>query len=66
MKNFNQSGFVMAYNSFDFGWSWMELGVGIVLFILLFATDIFRSNNESRLKDPRWLSWLLVPVYLVH
>lgn len=56
----------MAYNSFDFGWPWMGLGGGIVLLILLFATDIFRSNKESRLKDPRWLSWLLVPVYLVH
>ena len=46
----------MAYNSFDFGWPWMGLGGGIVLLILLFATNIFRSNKESRLKDPRWLS----------
>ena len=56
----------MAYDSFDFGWPWMGLGGGVVLLILLFATDVFRSNKESRLKDPVWLSWLLVPVYLVH
>lgn len=56
----------MTYNSFDFGWPWMGLGGGIVLLILLFATNVFRSNTESRWKDPVWLSWLLVPAYLIH
>ena len=56
----------MAYDSFEFGWPWMGLGGGIVLLILLFATNLFRSNTESRLKDPGWLSWLLVPIYLIH
>jgi len=56
----------MTYNSFDFGWPWMGLGGAVVLVILLFKTDLFRSNDQLRWKDPVWLAWLLIPVYLIH
>lgn len=56
----------MTYNSFDFGWPWMGLGGAVVLLILLFKTDLFINSNQSRWKDTVWLSWFIVPVYLVH
>ncbi|MBR0405940.1 MAG: HXXEE domain-containing protein [Eggerthellaceae bacterium] len=48
-------------------WPWIGLGGAIVLFVILFATDWFRSRTDvGRWRDPAWLAWLAVPVYLVH
>jgi hypothetical protein len=54
-------------NIIDFGWSFVGLGAAIVLTIFLFATNNLRSTlNTSRWRDPVWLAWLAVPIYLVH
>jgi len=54
-------------NIIDFGWSFVGLGGAIVLTILLFATNNLRSDlSKSRWRDPVWLAWLAVPIYLVH
>lgn len=48
-------------------WPWIGLGGAIVLFVILFATDWFRSRTDvGRWRDPAWLAWLAVPVYLLH
>lgn len=48
-------------------WPWIGLGGAIVLFILLFGTNLMRSKNcVSRWRDSAWLAWLPVPVYLLH
>ena len=48
-------------------WPWAGLGAAIVLLVLLFATDLLRGDTgESRWRDPRWLAWLPVPVYMLH
>ena len=52
---------------FWLGWPWMGLGGAVVMIILLFCTDVLRSNREvSRWRDPLWLAWLAVPMYLIH
>ena len=48
-------------------WPWIGLGGAIVLFILLFATNVMRSRTDvGRWHDAAWLVWLPVPVYLCH
>ena len=48
-------------------WPWVGLGGAIVLFILLFSTDVMRSRADVGLwRDAAWLAWLPVPVYLCH
>ena len=48
-------------------WPWIGLGGAVVLFILLFATDWLRGRSDvGRWRDPAWLAWLPVPVYLCH
>ena len=42
-------------------------GGAIVMVALLLLTDTFRGNTTvSRWRDPVWLGWLAVPLYLVH
>ena len=49
------------------GWPWMGLGGAVVMIILLFCTNVLRSRPEvSRWRDPLWLAWLAVPMYLLH
>ena len=49
------------------GWPWMGLGGAVVMIVLLFCTDVLRSTHEvSRWRDPLWLAWLAVPMYLLH
>ena len=49
------------------GWPWMGLGGAVVMIILLFCTGALRSRPEvSRWRDPLWLAWLAVPMYLLH
>ena len=48
-------------------WPWIGLGGAVVLFILLFATDWLRGRSDVGCwRDPAWLAWLPVPVYLCH
>ena len=48
-------------------WPWAGLGAAVVVLVLLFATGWLRSDTScSRWKDPTWLSWLPVPVYMLH
>lgn len=48
-------------------WPWVGLGAAAVLLVLLFATDWLRSDTRrSRWADAAWLSWLPVPVYMLH
>lgn len=50
---------------FDLAWPWIGLGFAAVLVVLLFATNLPRSEGP-RWRDPRWLSFLAVAVYMVH
>ena len=54
------------FDYFNVGWPWMGLGIGAVLLILLFGTDLLHPNGGSRWKDVTWLVWLAVPVYQIH
>lgn len=51
---------------FDFGWPWMGLGMAFVLIALLFGTNLLRSNDKPRWRDPIWLGWCAMPAYLIH
>lgn len=52
---------------FDLAWPWIGLGFAVVLGILLFATDLLRGDPAlPRRRDLRWLSFLVVAVYMVH
>ena len=48
---------------------WPSAGIGAAIFMVavMFLTDTFRGNTTvSRWRDPIWLGWLAVPLYLVH
>lgn len=54
-------------DGFYLGWPWMGLGGALVLIVLLFATNLLRGTPAvGRWRDPVWLAWLAVPVYLLH
>lgn len=51
---------------FDLNWPWLGLVAAVVLLALL-ATDRLRLDpTVSRWRDPSWLGWLAVPLYVVH
>jgi len=55
-----------SFGWFDLAWPWIGLGFAVVLGILL-ATNLLRGDRAMpRWRDPRWLSFLAVVVYLVH
>lgn len=55
------------FSWFDFAWPWIGLGGAVVLLVLLFATNLLRSDRVTpRRRDVRWLSFLAVAVYMVH
>ncbi|MGB2740947.1 MAG: HXXEE domain-containing protein [Cognaticolwellia sp.] len=57
----------MVWSKWDLGWPWMGLGAAIVLLAVLFLTDTMRSHRAgSRWWDMVWLSWLVVPIYMLH
>ena len=57
----------MVWSNWDLGWPWLCLGGGLVLFVVLLCTNAARSNpSVSRWWDPVWLSWLVVPMLMVH
>lgn len=46
---------------------WLGLTGAIVLLLLLFRSDILRSDPAvSRWRDPTWLSWAGATAYLIH
>ncbi len=48
-------------------WMWVGLGAAIVLSILLFFTDYLRyDQTKSRWRDPQWLAWMGVIIYMFH
>ncbi|MFJ7910402.1 HXXEE domain-containing protein [Kitasatospora sp. NPDC096204] len=55
------------FSTFDLEFPWIGLGAAVVLTVLLLATDALRGDRVlSRWKDPVWLAWLAVVMYLVH
>jgi hypothetical protein len=55
------------YSLFYHAWPWMGLGAAIVMLVLIFCTDLLRSDiNKSRWKDPVTLAWMASVVYLFH
>ena len=57
----------MVWSKWDLGWPWMGLGAAVVFLVLMFATNLMRSRQiGSRWWDLVWLSWLTVPLYLLH
>ena len=51
---------------FFYAWPWMGLGMAAIMLVLLFGTDLLRSNSGKRWLDPVWLAWCAMPAYLVH
>ena len=52
---------------FDIYWPWIGLIASILILLLLFTTNVFRHNFQvQRWKDPLWLSWLAIPIYMLH
>ena len=57
----------MTWSWFDIAWPWIGSVAAAILLILLFGTDKLRSNMRlRRWRDPVWLSWVPVPVYMLH
>jgi hypothetical protein len=57
----------MEWNWFDLHWCWIGLAMSAVLLVLLFATNIFRTDrSRSRWLDPVWLAWLAPATYIIH
>ena len=57
----------MIWSWFDLAWPWIGLAAAVLLIFLLFGTQNLRGDlSRSRWRDPVWLSWLSVPVYMIH
>ena len=57
----------MAWSWFDLAWPWIGSIAAALLLILLFGTNVFRSElSLPRWRDPVWLAWWPVPVYMIH
>lgn len=57
----------MQWTWFDLNWAWIGLALSTALLLLLFTTNIFRSElSLSRWRDPIWLSWLAPAAYMIH
>lgn len=57
----------MTWTWFDFAWPWFGSVAAALLLFLLFATDRLRGDRSlPRWRDPVWLSWLAVPIYMIH
>lgn len=52
--------------AFFYAWPWMGLGMAVIMLVLLFGTNLLRSNTGSRWLDPVWLAWVAMPAYLIH
>lgn len=57
----------MSWSRWAIGWPYIGLGGAIVLLLVMFCTRAMRSDMAvSRWRDPVWLAWLVVPMYLLH
>ncbi|MDF0501448.1 HXXEE domain-containing protein [Burkholderia cenocepacia] len=57
----------MTWSAWDYGWPYLCLGGGLVMFAVLFLTNVARSDlRVQRWHDPVWLAWLIVPMLMVH
>jgi hypothetical protein len=57
----------MTWSWIDIAFPWIGLAATVVLLALLFGTDVLRGNQaSSRWRDPAWLSWLAMALYLIH
>jgi hypothetical protein len=55
------------FTMFELVWPWIGLGAGAVLAVMLVAGDALRADHSvSRWRDPAWIAWLGVVVYLFH
>jgi hypothetical protein len=62
-----QEDLYMGWTRFDLLWPWIGLGAAVVLLVILFATGVLRREPQrSRWRDVVWLSWLAVPIYMIH
>ncbi|HLX91859.1 MAG TPA: HXXEE domain-containing protein [Puia sp.] len=56
-----------TWTLFDIIWPWIGLGASVIILILLFTTGLLRRDRLiSRWRDPTWLAWLAVPIYMIH
>jgi uncharacterized protein with HXXEE motif len=57
----------VTWNWFDLAWPWIGLLVALMLLALMFTSSLFRGDPAvSRWRDRVWLSWLPIPVYMIH
>lgn len=57
----------MVFTTFEREWPWIGLGAAVVLALVLFATNALREDvSRSRWRDPAWLAWLGVAIYMFH
>jgi hypothetical protein len=57
----------MRWTWFDLAFPWIGGVAAGVLLVLLFGTNLLRSEPTlSRWRDPVWLSWMATVVYLLH
>lgn len=55
------------WSLFETNWSWVGVGGGFVLAVLLFFTNLCRDSLAiPRWKDPVWVSWAIALSYLLH
>jgi hypothetical protein len=57
----------MTFGWFFIAFPWIGGAAAGVLVVVLFATNLLRSEHTStRWRDPLWLSWMALVVYLLH
>jgi hypothetical protein len=57
----------MHWSWLDLNFPWVGLFFALVLIVLLLATNLLRSDPKvSRWRDPSWLGWLAMTIYLLH
>jgi hypothetical protein len=57
----------MTWSWFDLAFPWIGGAAATVLLVLLFGTQLLRSDlTSSRWRDSVWLSWMATVVYLLH
>lgn len=57
----------MHWTNAEIGWPWLCLGGSLALFTVMLFTDVTRADRSvARWMDPVWLSWIFIPVLLLH
>lgn len=56
-----------TWNWLDLNFPWIGLGGAVILFALMFGTNLLRHDlTLSRWRDPVWLAWFGALAYLIH